>query len=180
LSQPATEIEIEDGNLQHSNTSAQRRQDMIEWRQSKVIEYMSKGFNNTEIAAKLQVHKATIGRDIRHVMEHVYSQREDWGKQVFEENQRMLFGLTELLKKLWEIIDEKDTDSKERLQAISLLMQCYDKRLEAITNKPSIKLFRQEVEWLFQQKDKTTERELEVERREEALSRAQAAYGGKS
>ena len=39
-------------------------------------------------------------------------------------------GLSGLVKKSWTIVDDAKTDYKERMKAMSLIMQCYDKKLE--------------------------------------------------
>jgi hypothetical protein len=41
------------------------KQQQIEWRRSKVLEYLAQGFNQTQIAEKLQFDKSTISDDVK-------------------------------------------------------------------------------------------------------------------
>jgi hypothetical protein len=40
--------------------------------------------------------------------------KKEYGNQYFEEHQKMISGFTELMKKLWAIVDDPKTHSKER------------------------------------------------------------------
>jgi hypothetical protein len=96
----------------------------------------------SEIARILQVGIATISRDVHYIQQDLYNKRKEFGEQTFVEYQKSLYGLDQVLKKLWESVDgsgdsssssstsTSNTESKERMQALSLIMQCYDKRLE--------------------------------------------------
>ncbi len=43
-----------------------------------------------------------------------------------------LAGLTELVKKSWTIVDDSKAGKRERIKAMSLILQCYNKRLELL------------------------------------------------
>jgi hypothetical protein len=49
---------------------------------------------------------------------------------------RYLVGSNELTRTLWEIVQSKDATRKEKMNAISLLMQMYDSRLQRLTAGP--------------------------------------------
>ena len=51
----------------------------------------------------------------------------------------MIAGFTELMKKLWAIVDEPKTHFKEKIKAISLIMQCYNNKFVLINLEPIIK-----------------------------------------
>jgi hypothetical protein len=119
----------------------------IKWRQDKVLELCSKGHNQSEIARILQVGVATISRDVHYIQQDLYNKRKEFGEQIFAEYQKSLYGLDQVLKKLWETADggvvnsssnssTSAVESKERMQALSLIMQCYGKRLEIINSAP--------------------------------------------
>jgi hypothetical protein len=118
----------------------------IKWRQDKVLELCSKGHNQSEIARILQVGVATVSRDVHYIQQDLYNKRKEFGEQMFVEYQKSLYGLDQVLKKLWESVDgtgsgsnsnsTTSTESKERMQALSLIMQCYGKRLEIINSSP--------------------------------------------
>ena len=43
-----------------------------------------------------------------------------------------------MIKKLWSIIDSKNTDDKERIKAINLIAQYYRERMELIKSEPDL------------------------------------------
>jgi hypothetical protein len=43
-----------------------------------------------------------------------------------------------MIKKLWSIIDSKNTDDKERIKAITLITQYYKERMELIKSEPDL------------------------------------------
>jgi hypothetical protein len=49
---------------------------------------------------------------------------------MYFELKNTLAGLTELVKKSWTIVDDSKAGKKERIKAMSLILQCYNKRLE--------------------------------------------------
>jgi hypothetical protein len=49
-----------------------------------------------------------------------------------------LLGYDEMIKKLWSIIDSKNTDDKDRIKAITLLAQYYRQRMELIKSEPDL------------------------------------------
>jgi hypothetical protein len=86
--------------------------------------------NQSEIARILQVGVATISRDVHYIQQDLYNKRKEFGEQIFAEYQKSLYGLDQVLKKLWETVDSGDigrsgsnsalsTESKERMQALS-------------------------------------------------------------
>ena len=57
---------------------------------------------------------------------------------LFEIYRNTMLGLDETIKKLWITIDSPRTDAKERIKSITLLKECYKKRLELIRSEPSL------------------------------------------
>jgi hypothetical protein len=47
-------------------------------------------------------------------------------------------GYDEMIKKLWSIIDSKNTEDKERIKAITLIAQYYRERMELIKSEPDL------------------------------------------
>ena len=122
--------------MQEMNTKMQ-----VEWRRRQVLELSSKGQSQTGIARVLQISESTISRDVHYIQQDLYNKRKEFGEQTFVEYQKSLYGLDQVLKKLWESVDagngsSNSTENKERMQALSLIMQCYDKRLEIINSSP--------------------------------------------
>jgi hypothetical protein len=65
--------------------------------------------------------------------------KKEYGNQYFEVHQKMIAWFTELMKKLWAIVDEPKTHSKEKIKAISLIMQCYNNKFVLINLEPIVK-----------------------------------------
>jgi hypothetical protein len=59
-------------------------------------------------------------------------------------------------------VDDHKSDQKERMKAISIILQCYDKRLDFLTIEPKVNEIREQAEVV----DKA---EKEISRREKAL-----------
>ena len=49
---------------------------------------------------------------------------------------RYIAGSNEVTRKLWEIVQDEHIASKTKISALSLLMQCYNKRLEVLIGGP--------------------------------------------
>jgi hypothetical protein len=64
--------------------------------------------------------------------------RENYGKRLFSTYESTLLGYDEMIKKLWSIIDSKNTDDKERIKAITLITQYYKERMELIKSEPDL------------------------------------------
>jgi hypothetical protein len=73
-----------------------------------------------------------------------------------------LAGLTEIIKKSWTIVDDPQGDQKERMKALSIILQCYDKRPDPLTSEPTVDAVREFIE-------RVKKAEKEISRREKAL-----------
>jgi hypothetical protein len=73
-----------------------------------------------------------------------------------------LAGLTEIIKKSWTIVDDPQADQKERMKAMSIILQCYDKRLDLLNSEPTVDAVREYIE-------RVKKAEEEISRREKAL-----------
>lgn len=63
-------------------------------------------------------------------------------EEIPNEFQIYISGLNEISKSLWEIIDDKQNylTTRDRTYVLSLLMQCYTKRIEMLIGGPEPKL----------------------------------------
>jgi hypothetical protein len=134
------------GMWQHLNSKKQQEQ--IDWRRAKVPELMSKGeTNQSEMAKTLQVDRSVISKDVAILREH---SRENLQRHIQdklpEEYQRCLTGMNQVLKLSWDIANKSKsssndngetltvTDDRTRLQALSLINDCYKYILDLTTN----------------------------------------------
>ena len=128
-----------------------RKDDMIEWRRSKVLELSSQGHNQSEIAQIMQVGISTINRDAIFLRQQAQENLKIHVQQKLpEEYQRCLTGMNQVLKLSWQIAnnipkqnaqDHNDSintittgDDRTRLQALSLINDCYKYIMDLTTN----------------------------------------------
>ena len=124
---------------------------MIEWRRAKVLELSSQGHNQSEIAQIMQVGISTINRDAIFLRQQAQENLKIHAQQKLpEEYQRCLTGMNQVLKLSWQIAnnnskqngedltDNRNTvttgDDRTRLQALSLINDCYKYIMELTTN----------------------------------------------
>jgi hypothetical protein len=140
------------GNLSSNMGSKNiRKDDMIEWRRSKVLELSSQGHNQSEIAQIMQVGISTINRDAIFLRQQAQENLKIHVQQKLpEEYQRCLTGMNQVLKLSWQIAnnnkqncqDHNDNnnntlttyDERTKLQALSLINDCYKYIMDLTTN----------------------------------------------
>ena len=107
---------------------------------AKVLMYHSKGFNQSEIARKLNVNQSTLSRDLEEIRKKARSSLDLYMKdEIPNEFQIYISGFNEIIKNLWEIVEDKRNpkiSTRERAYVLSLLMQCYSKRIEMLVGGP--------------------------------------------
>jgi transcriptional regulator len=107
---------------------------------AKVLMYHSKGFNQSEIARKLNVNQSTVSRDLEEIRKKARSSLYLYLKdEIPNEFQIYISGFNEIIKNLWEIVEDKRNpkiSTRERAYVLSLLMQCYSKRIEMLVGGP--------------------------------------------
>ena len=115
-------------NLSSSENSS------LEWRRSKVQELASQGYNQSEISRTLQISQPTINRDITYLRKQAKDNIKRYiDERLPEEYEKCLVGLTAITKEAWNT--SRQTEGKrEKIQALSLVKECYSMKLELLTN----------------------------------------------
>ncbi|MGI9010184.1 MAG: hypothetical protein ACR2F1_03235 [Nitrososphaeraceae archaeon] len=109
-------------------------QTQIEWRRSKVLEMISKGYNQIEISKMLQVDVSTICRDVSYLKIQAKDNIKTYvDEKLPEEYEKCLAGLNSILKEAWNI-SSNSPDKREKIQALSLAKECYSMKLDLLTN----------------------------------------------
>jgi predicted transcriptional regulator len=145
-----------------ANVTQQKYQKQIEWRRNKVRELLIRGYSQYEICSTLHISQPTVSRDINNVFEDKKKRQKKYGNEMFLEVQNTLAGLAELIKKSWIIVDDPKAEQKERMKAISIIIQCYDKRLDLLDLEPQVIGMREYF-------DSVKKAEREINRKEKAL-----------
>jgi len=112
-------------------------------RLAKVLNLHSQGHSQTEIARKLNVNQSTISRDLDEIKKKARGSLDLYVKEeIPNEFQIYISGLNQIMKNLWEIVSEKESKItiKDRTYVLSLLMQCYSRRIEMLVGGPEDKM----------------------------------------
>jgi hypothetical protein len=106
----------------------------VEWRRNKVLELLSMGNPQIDIAKTLQVDLSIISRDVSHLRQQSKQNIKKYiDERLPEEYEKCLVGLTSILKEAWNTAQQAE-DKREKIQALSLAKECYSMKLELLTN----------------------------------------------
>src|ERR671937_2473434 len=106
----------------------------VEWRRAKVLELLSKGDSQSEIAKTLQVDLSIISRDVYFLRQQAKSNIKRYiDERLPEEYEKCLVGLTAITKEAWNTAANTE-DKREKIQALSLAKECYSMKLDLLTN----------------------------------------------
>ncbi|MFL6426539.1 MAG: hypothetical protein ACJ71R_23515, partial [Nitrososphaeraceae archaeon] len=106
-------------------------------RLSTILWLHMKGLNQQRIAQELHIDQSTVSRDLHLVQQESKRRIEKYIREdILLEYLRYLVGSNEITQTLWEMVQSKDATRKEKMNAISLLMQMYDSRLQRMAAGP--------------------------------------------
>src|SRR5919199_2685937 len=106
----------------------------VEWRRAKVLELLSKGDSQSDIAKTLQVDLSVISRDVyflRQQAKHNIKRYID--ERLPEEYEKCLVGLNAITKEARSTAQCTE-DKREKIQALLLAKECYSMKLDLLTN----------------------------------------------
>jgi hypothetical protein len=106
----------------------------VEWRRAKVLELLSKGDSQSEIAKVLQVGLSIISRDVYFLRQQSKSNIKKYvDERLPEEYGKCLVGLNAITREAWNTAQNTE-DKREKIQALSLAKECYSMKLDLLTN----------------------------------------------
>jgi hypothetical protein len=106
----------------------------VEWRRAKVIELLSKGDSQSEIAKTLQVDLSIISRDVYFLRQQAkHNIKKYIDERLPEEYEKCLVGLTAITREAWNAAQNTE-DKREKIHALALAKECYSMKLELLTN----------------------------------------------
>ena len=121
------EIEIsKDGNNLKNNKK------QIEWRRNKVRQLLLRGNTQSEISRTLDISQPTISRDIDYIRSRYITNSKNTYRRLSEEYINISLGIDEMIKNSWKIVDDKRTNVKSSLKALSLIKECYKYKTEML------------------------------------------------
>jgi hypothetical protein len=105
-------------------------------RLSKIISLYSKGHTQSEIAEIVGVDQSTVSRDLQFIKQEAKKRIEKYlNEDILFEYLRYMAGSNEVTRHLWDIVQNEE-NARDKMNALSLLMQCYNKRLEMLIGGP--------------------------------------------
>ncbi len=103
---------------------------------ARIISLHSKGLSQSEIAEELGVDQSTVSRDLQFIKQEAKKKIEKYlNEDILFEYLRYMAGSNEVTRHLWEIV-QSEQNTKDKTNALSILMQCYNKRLEMLIGGP--------------------------------------------
>jgi hypothetical protein len=90
--------------------------------------------NQSEIARVLQVDKSIICRDIAYLRQQAKENVKKYiDERLPEEYEKCLAGLNAITREAWNTAQNTE-DKREKMQALSLVKECYSMKLDLLTN----------------------------------------------
>jgi hypothetical protein len=106
----------------------------VDWRRTKVLEMLSKGDSQFEIARILQVDLSIISRDVYYLRQQSKENVKRYiDERLSEEYEKCLVGLNAITREAWNTAQSAE-DKREKIQALSLAKECYSMKLDLLTN----------------------------------------------
>ena len=88
-------------------------------------------------ALELHIDQSTVSRDLQYIKHEAKIKIEMYLREdILFEYVRYMAGSNEITRHLWEIVQDSDTTTKEKTNALSCLMQSYNSRLQTLTSGP--------------------------------------------
>jgi hypothetical protein len=123
--------------MDHLSTQVdqQPKKEQLEWRRARVLELSSQGRTEREIATILRVGAATIARDLSFLHKQA---RDNLKSHIHDQLPAQYFkcqsGPDQVLKIAWNMIITDSVNQSNKLQALTLISDCYRYQLDLSTN----------------------------------------------
>ena len=106
-------------------------------RLSKVLSLHIMGLSQDEIATELKINQSTVSRDLQYINQESRRRIDKYlREEVPFEYERYFAAFNEISKKLWQTVNDYNTDPKDKIRALSLLNQANDKRHDRLIGGP--------------------------------------------
>jgi hypothetical protein len=128
-------IKIKHGEVKHLSTETNQEppQPQLDWRRSKVLELSSQGYSEREISEIIKVSDSAVHRDLvfirRQAKENLQKHIDE---RIPEEYEKCIAGMNNVLKMTSNIANTV-ADPRTKLQALSLMNDCYKYKMDLTT-----------------------------------------------
>lgn len=104
-----------------------------EERFAQMLSLHSKGLTQKEIAEKLDINQSTVSRDLHYIRQTARTHLENYlQNDIPFEFQSILRGLDEIIKTIWNMVEDQEIAAKEKYNFLNLLASLYTKRLQLL------------------------------------------------
>jgi hypothetical protein len=116
--------------MEHLTSEMER----LQWRRDKVQELKGKGHIQREIAKILQIGLGSVNRDLTFIRQQAKNNIKKYiDERLPEGYEKCMVGLNSILREAWAT-SEQTEDRREKIQALSLAKECYEMKLDLLTN----------------------------------------------
>ena len=130
----------------------------IDLRRSKVLELSAQGLQQNRIAQILGVSDATISLDMQYLTCIAQQNLKTHVQEIVPlQFKKTMSGMTQVLQKAWEIVNNQSSKTSEILQSLALINDTYLKLMNLTTDG---KMLEQSMAWLEKQQERS---DMEVE-----------------
>jgi predicted transcriptional regulator len=130
--------------------------ELVELRRAKVLELVAQAVPQNQIAQKLGVSPATISLDMQYLRESAKSNiRNHIEERIPAQFEECHAGLKLILRKTYEILEDKSKRTEEQLTAMSLAVNIYGKLMDLSTNGA---ILEKTTKWIKELKQQSQER----------------------
>jgi hypothetical protein len=106
----------------------------LEWRRNKVLELSSEGRSQPQIANMLRVGLGTVNRDLQYLRQQAKENiRYYLDEKLPFEYQKSLVVLDALSCKMWDIVNNAESQERDRLSAASIVIQAVEKKIDLLS-----------------------------------------------
>jgi predicted transcriptional regulator len=111
----------------------------IEWRRNYVLERLSLGYNQSEIAKELQLHPSTISLDCQYLKQKAKDNLQTHiDERLPLEYEESYIGLKRIMKRAEEISNKPGERTSDILHALALKAEIYDKLMSLEAGGPTL------------------------------------------
>lgn len=71
-------------------------------------------------------------------IQYIHAKKSEFAELLYEENEKALHGLGLVPQKPWQIADYEHNLAKDKITPIALIMKCYERQLNTISNRKVI------------------------------------------
>jgi len=134
------------------NPNLKRSKDLIAWRRNIVLQRLSQGYNQSEIARELQVHHSTISLDVQFIREQSQEEMEHHISEVIPYHYALAMEGFRNTLQIANSIVQNNPDDKVRIQALILMSNTYERIMSIDMNGPTVAISINKVKSLEQLK----------------------------